>query len=493
MRALRLNRLPIALALVTVALASCTVGPDYRKPDLPLAASFHNASPATPEPALDLQTWWSSFDDPLLSRAVSRALAQNLDLAQASARLSQSRALAKAAGAALYPRAELQGSAQNVEQSLLSPFGAVGRNVPGFERGYDLYDVGATASWEVDLFGGLRRSRQAARAEAQAAGDDVAGVRVAIAAETADAYLQVRAYQARIAVAKRQEAVEQRLVALLLMRRGQGVASDRELRQASAALEGVRASLPPLRAGEEGQLDRLDVLMGSPAGTYAAEFAATAPGAIGLPTPPALASLGGPADLLRRRPDVLAAERRLAASDARIGAAISDYYPKVSITGLLGVDSLDVEKVFAGDALQHSISGGLRWRLFDFGRVDAEVAQARGREAEAMAAYRASIFQATGEVETALSDLVQAQAEAAALDRQIAELTRARDEAQEAYTGGVISLIEVLDADRDLLATSDRLAQARADAVRSAVRAFRATGGGWSAPPVRVASAAPAR
>ena len=470
----------LASLLGMPTLTGCTVGPDYRKPDLSLAGRFHNAPAAATSPTASApDRWWAGFDDPVLSRAVERALAQNLDLAQARARLVQSRAVARAAGAQLYPHADLQASAADVDQSLLSPFGAVGREIPGFERRYDLYDLGAAASWEIDLFGGLRRGRQAARADAEAARDDAAGVRVTIAAETADAYLQVRAYQARLAVARRQEDTEQRLVALLVLRRGEGLASDRELRQASAALEGVRAGLPPLLAGEDAQLNRLDVLMGAPAGTYAAGFTADAPGANGLPAPPALSSLGGPVDLLRRRPDVLAAERRLAASDARIGAAISDYYPKLSITGLLGVESLDVDKVFVGDALQHSISGGLRWRLFDFGRVDAEVAQARGREAEALAAYRASVFQATGEVETALSDLVQSQAEAAALDRQIADLTRARDQAQEAYTGGVISLIEVLDADRDLLAASDRLAQARAAAARAAVASFRATGGGW--------------
>jgi NodT family efflux transporter outer membrane factor (OMF) lipoprotein len=302
-------------------------------------------------------------------------------------------------------------------------------------------------------------------------------VRVSVAAEAADAYLQVRAYQARLAVARRQQTVEQHLVDLLTRQRGEGVASDRELRQASAALEGVRATLPPLKAGEEAQLDRLDVLMGAPAGAYAAEIAAEAP----LPAPPSLASLGAPADLLRRRPDIVAAERRLAASDARIGAAIADYYPKVSVTGALGLESLDASRFFVTDALQHTLTGGLRWRLFDFGRVDAEVAQAKGREAEALAAYRQTVYRATAEVETAVSNLVQSQAQAAALNRQIAELTRARDQAQEAYQGGVISLIEVLDADRELLAASDQLALAKAQAARAAVASFRATGGGWTA------------
>ncbi len=181
---------------------------------------------------------------------------------------------------------------------------------------------------------------------------------------------------------------------------------------------------------------------------------------------------------------MLAAERRLAAADARIGAAISDYYPKVSLTGLLGVESLDSSRVFAPEALQHQVSGGLRWRLFDFGRVDAEVAGARGREAEALAAYRAAVYRATGEVETAISDLVQARTQAAALQGQITDLTLARDQAQDAYQAGVLSLIEVLDADRDLLAASDQLAQARSRAALAAVASFRAAGAGCTAPGV---------
>ena len=476
---------PALAAMLTAAVAAtaagCTVGPDYHRPDVALGTRFRNAPPAPAaipaDTAAATPAWWDGFGDPGLGRAVRRALEQNLDLQAAAARIAQSRAAVQAAQAALYPRADLGASAADVQLSLLSPFGAVGRQGPGFERDFGLYDLGPSASWEIDLFGGLRRARQAARADDQAQREDAQAVRVCVAAETADAYLQVRAFQGRLAVARSQETVELRLVTLLRQRLGEGVASDREVHQASAALEGVRAAMPPLQAGAEAQSDRLDILMGAPAGTYAAEISADA----ALPAPPVLAGLGGPTDLLRRRPDILAAERRLAASDARIGAAVADYYPKISLSGLLGVESLDASRVFVGDALQHQVAAGLRWRLFDFGRVDAEVARAKGVEAEALAAYRATVYRATGEVETALSDLLQAQAQAAALDRQIAELTRARDQADEAYRGGAISLIEVLDADRDLLTASDQLARARADAARAAVAAFRATGQGGRA------------
>jgi outer membrane protein TolC len=176
---------------------------------------------------------------------------------------------------------------------------------------------------------------------------------------------------------------------------------------------------------------------------------------------------------------VAAAEQRLIAANAQIGEAISDYYPKLSISGLLGLDSVDASRLFTGAALQHQIGAGLRWRLFDFGRVDAEVSGARGGYAEVLAAWRQTVLTAASEVETALSDLTQRQARAARLTREIDDLRVARGQAQLAYEAGAISLLEVRNADRDLLAASDDLAQTRADAARAAVAAYRALGGGW--------------
>ncbi|MDR3513801.1 MAG: TolC family protein [Caulobacteraceae bacterium] len=468
----------VSAALSALLLAGCAVGPNYQKPDLALTAAYHTPPPAPVADAgqASLSAWWRGFGDPELTRVVERAGAQNLDLEQARERILQSRAVAHAAGAALLPQGQALASAAHEEQSLLSPIGEIGRHLPGYERQVGLYDVGAAASWEIDLFGGLRREREAARAGAKAAAADAEAVRISVMAEAADAYLEARADQGRLAVARRQEQVELDLVALLEQRAAQGVSPDRELREARAELDGVRAGIPPLKAGLETQLNRLDVLMGAQPGTYRAELTAEAP----LPVPPALAAGDGPAELLRRRPDIIAAEQRLVAANARIGAAISDYYPKVSISGLLGFESVSAGQLFTGDALQHQISGGLRWRLFDFGRINAEVAQARGAEAEALAGYRAVALRATEEVEDSFSDLTQAEARADALDRQIAELSVARGQAELAYQGGVASLVEVRDADRELLNASDQLVQAKAGADLAAVSAFRALGGGWT-------------
>jgi NodT family efflux transporter outer membrane factor (OMF) lipoprotein len=452
------------------------VGPDYHRPDIALTPAFHTPAPdpahATAPAALD--AWWKGFNDPELSKIVERAAAQNLDLAEARARLIQSRAAAKAAGAALLPAANLTGSVADGRQSALSPLGEIGSHLPGYPRDYDDYALNAGAGWDIDLFGGLRRARQAAVADAKGARARADAVKIAVEADAADAYLQVRAYQARLAVARGQEAVRRDLVALLSLRQGEGISAERELHEAQAELEAVRATVPPLTAGLESQLNRLDVLMGAQPGTFRAELIAEAP----VPTPPTWVIAETPADLLRRRPDIIAAEQRLIAANARIGAAISDYYPKVSIQALLGVDSLDASEVFSGQAFQRQVAAGFRWRLFDFGRIDAEVAEARGQDAEALAAYRSSILRAAEEVEDAMSDLAQDQARAAALDRQIAELKQARRQAEEAYEGGVISLIEVRDADRDILNASDKLARSRAGAARAAVASFRALGGG---------------
>jgi NodT family efflux transporter outer membrane factor (OMF) lipoprotein len=469
-----------ALALIAAAapISAHAIGPDYRKPVVPLAPAYQARLPAAAAPAPPLDAWWNGFDDLELVRVVTRAEAQNLDIEQARARLLQARAAASAASAALLPQVGANGGANAVQQSLRSPIGEIGSHLPGFERSYDEYTLGAAASWEIDLFGGLRRAKEAARADAGAAASDATAIRTSVAAEAADAYLQIRGLQARLAVAHHQQRVEADLVDLLRRRAAEGVSADRELREAEAELEGVNASVPPLTAALDAQLNRLDVLMGAEAGTYRAELAAAAP----TPAPPAIAPGDGPAELLRRRPDILAAEQRLIAANARIGAAISEYYPKVSISGLLGLDSLGASQMFTGAAVAHQIGAGFSWRLFDFGRVDAEVAGAKGDEAEALAAYRATVYRATEEVEDAFSELVQREARAEALRRQVAELTIARAQAEQAYEQGVTSLVEVRDADRELLAASDQLEQTRADAARSAVEAFRALGGGWRPP-----------
>ena len=464
--------------IIALSITGCAVGPDYRKPSITLQP-FHSSAPLkarrTSVSAPALAQWWLGFDDPELTRIAQRALNQNLDLAAAIARVGQARAAAREAGAQLLPTADMTAQAARIHQSLESPLGSIARDLPGFKRDQSEYDVGAAASWEIDLFGGLRRGAQAARAEAQAAEAEQLGTRITVVADAADAYFEVRGDQARIALAKDQVTTDEHLLDLVERRFRVGLATDREEAQAQALLSEARASLQPLAIDLEAQLSRLDVLMGAQPGTYAAELNPRQE----IPLPPAMPSDVTPADVLRRRPDVIAAERRLAASNARIGEAVAEYYPEISISGLLGFESLSTGQLFKAATFQPEAVAGLRWRLFDFGKIDAEVAGAKGANAEALALYRQSILHAAENVEDAFTALVQLQAHGEELTREVAALKRARDSSQKAYASGVIPLTDVLDADRQLLSAQDQLALTRANTDQAAVQSFRAIGGGW--------------
>lgn len=463
--------IPIVAA---ASLAGCAVGADYHRPEVALTPRYLQASALGPADAASSQDWWRAFGDDDLNRIIERAMAQNLDLAQARARIKQATAMAQRAGAARLPRVDVAGSSSTQRASIESPLGRIADSL-GAPRNDDDYSVGAQATWELDLFGGLRREREAAGAEMQAAEVSSAAVRLSIQSEAADAYLALRGFQARLSLAKSQQETQENLVDLIQQRFDKGVSADRELKRAIGERERVRATIPPLVTQIDAQLNRLDVLMGAQPGTYRSElerFTAQ-------PLPPTPAASASPGELLRHRPDVVAAERHLAAANARIGAAIAGYYPRVSLGGSVGFEATGPDSMFTNDALQAQGLVGLRWRLFDFGRVDAEVAQARGREAELLAAYRGAVLRASEDVENALCRLVQARLQAMILERQIAALSSARDQAELAYRGGVLALIDVLDADRELLAASDQLATTRAESARAAVASYRALGGGW--------------
>jgi len=479
------NRCPPISAAVAVAgcivlsgMAACTVGPDYTAPASSLAP-FHNAAAVAAQNAAraapPLDTWWTGFHDPVLTQIIQRALAQNLDLAASLARVQEARAAAEGAGARLLPTAELSSQATRVHQSLESPVGAIASHLPGFDRDVSLYDAGVGATWEVDLSGGLRRGLEAAKAEAEAAEAEHLGVRVSVAAEAADAYLQIRGDQARLKIAQDQVDTDASLLERVRLRYANGLAADREVAQAEGLMYQARATIPPLRQSLETQMNRLDVLMAAQPGTYAAELSTPA----GIPPVPAVPTSLTPAEMLRRRPDVVAAERQVAAATARIGVAISDYYPKISLSGLLGFESMTAGDLFKATTFQPVGVAGLRWRLFDFGKVDAEVGEAKGATAAALAQYRKSVLEAAQDVENAFSSLVQLEIQAQELAREVAALQKARDASQQDYRTGIVELTDVLDADRQLLAAQDELARTRADTDRAAVAAFRAFGGGW--------------
>jgi len=486
---MRFSRLIMVATSLTALLEGCAVGPAYVRPEASSPPTFMGGPAVEAITAtatkVDLVNWWRSFNDPLLASLVERALAQNLDLQQARARVLQARAALRHANADLLPSGQVSGQASENYQSTESPQGRIASALPGFQREAQSYDLNLGASWELDLFGGKDSARDAARADWQASAAAASAARLTVAAQTADTYIAIRSLQARLDVARGQQTTQQQLVDLIALQYRKGVAAEMQLRQAEGALAQVKAAVPELEQNLEIAMNALDVLLGLQPGSTRTELAAAAP----IPLPPALSSAGGPPALLRRRPDIIAAERTLAASNARIGVAISEYYPKFTLGGLLGTATMGLGGLLSGGATQASGFLGLRWRLFDFGRVDAEVAAARGRNTEALAAYRLTVLKASEDVENAFSTLVKQQARAQILAEGDVSLTRARTSAFAAYKGGVSSLLDVLDADRRLLENRDAEVQARAAAARAAVASFRALGGGWDAPPEQLAGA----
>jgi len=468
-----------ALVISTSLLASCAVGPDYQRPDAPIKDRYLAQPGIETNITVGLASnvvWWQGFDDPLLNDLVSQALSKNLDLAQSDARLTQARAQLGFATATLLPSGNISAQAARAYQSVETPLGQVLDSTPGYGRYGNAYETDLGANWELDVFGGLRRGKQAALAEYEASEAGVMAARLAVAAQTADTYITLRGLQARLAIAQQQVKTQEELLEKVRLLYSKGLAPEYELRQTEGELALAQASVPVLRAGLDAAMNGVDIMLGVPPGSHRQMLAT----ASAIPHPPQLTATGTPADLLRRRPDLIVAERRLAASSARIGVAVSEYYPKFSLSALMGsATAVSSGNLFSSGANQSAAILGLRWRLFDFGRVNAQIAQAKGAEAEALAAYRQSVLQATADVENAFSALANREAQAATLSRGETALAAARESSFVGYQKGAVSLIEVLRADEKLLLTSDARAQAQTESARSAVAAFKALGGGW--------------
>src|SRR3989475_5979113 len=471
----------IVLLLSASLLSGCAVGPDYQSPDISVTSRFlgqDGIGRREIQSKADLQTWWAAFDDPMLTRFVALALDQNLDVALAAARVAQARASLRLADAALLPSANVSAQGAKAYQSVETPLGRVLNSTPGFDRSGSYYEANLGASWEIDVFGGLRRGQEAAHAEYQGSEAGEVATRLAVAAQTADVYVTFRGLQARIAIARQQAETRRQLLSTVMLQYEKGIAAELQVRQAEGSLSQVEAQVPVLEAALDAAMNALDVLLGVQPGTYRSELSP----ATRVPVAPGIVETGTPGEMIRRRPDLIVAERRLAAANARIGVAMSEYYPKFSLGALLGsATTISSGNLFTSGANQALGLLGLRWRLFDFGRVDAQIAAARGQEAEALAAYRLAVLRATEDVENAFSALVKREAQVGILTQGESSFARARENSAAAYKGGVVSLIEVLDADSNLLQVRDAKAQAQTEAARAAIASFRALGGGWDA------------
>jgi outer membrane protein TolC len=454
---------------------ACAVGPDYVKPDIACRKAIRHAPVPSPGPALKVEDWWNNFNDPVLVRIVERALAQNLDLAASMARVEQARAAARRAPRTDCPTGSADAQAARQRQSLESPLGALASSRPGYQRDATLYNAGLGATWELDLAGGLRRGAEADNAEAQAAEADHAGVRVSIAAEAADAYFRVRSAQARIELARAQIKTDGDLLTLVQSRLREGMSTAREQAQAQARVAQVRATLPALQAEQETQLNRLDVLMAATPGTYAAEFAELA-GQADIPADGHGADAARPAAQKTRCDRGGAAPGRVQRAHRRGDGGILSARSRSRPCWATRACARPRRRPPTSSPWRPSACTGA-CSISAVWTPSSRAPKARGPRR--LARYRQSLLRATEDVENALVRQWQLDAEHKELLLEVDADTRARGATQQAYEGGVLNLMELLEQDRQLLAARDQLVRVQSDSGRAVVATFRAMGGGW--------------
>ncbi|HEX9876052.1 MAG TPA: efflux transporter outer membrane subunit [Gammaproteobacteria bacterium] len=460
-----------SILTAAVLAAACAVGPEYETPAIDTGGGWAEAA-ATTEAELDLSRWWRRFDDAVLDRLVAQALEQNLDVRQATARVAEARALRAAAAGGRYPLVETSASVTRRRQSENGPL-PIGQ-IPGLERDQTIYEPGFDALWELDLFGRTRRTVEAADARVEAAVERQRGAQMTVAAETARSYLALRGTQHELQARRAAVAATRSSAELVRMQFEAGQVPEAAVVQTEAELAAVEAGLPPLEAQVRTAALSIGILLGDlpEAGLalvdQAPEYAALAPYPV-----------GERADLLRRRPDVRAAERALAAATAEVGVATAELFPKISIGAGGGFQSLEPGELFESDSQTWSVVPLISWRVFDGGRVRAQVDAAEARVELAALEYEQAVKQALTDAELALTryDLGLD-----ALERQDTAVAAARTSyghATTRYRAGDISLLELLDAERVLRNAEDAYARIHARAATDLVALFKALGGGW--------------
>ncbi len=459
----------LALGAAILAAGCAAVGPDYQPPEAAVPAVWRaeTASGLTAGDA-ELAHWWRRLEDPVLDALVERVTHQGLDLREALARVREARALRGVAAADWYPTVDADLSYRRVGESENTEFG-------GFVSDSDLYAAGFDAAWEIDLWGRVRRSVEAADADLQATIEDARDVEVTLVAETAANYVQLRAFQARVAIARTNVALQEETLALVQARFEAGLVGERDVAQAQTNVETTRSRVPALEIGLRAAENRLAVLLGLAPGALAAELAETRP----IPVPPAEVAVGVPADLLRRRADVRRVERGLAAETARIGVAQGDLYPRLTLFGNIGFASQDSSDLFESTSGVFGIGPSIRWNLFDGGRLRGRVEAQDARAEQALVRWERAVLVALEETENAMTAFVHEQARRRSLVEAAFHARRAVEFAQTQYGEGISDFQTVLDSERALADLEDELAQSDAAVATNLVVLYKALGGGW--------------
>jgi outer membrane protein, multidrug efflux system len=413
-----------------------------------------------------LTQWWTTLGDPLLSDLVKRAVHENLNLKEAEARVREARGRRGIASADLFPALDASASASRGRGSEQTGSGETLR----------LYQAGFDAVWELDLFGGVRRSIEAADADLAAARESLSDVWVSLTAEVALNYVDVRAYQARIAVARSNLRIQEETLNISSWRYQAGLASQLDVEQATYNMEETRSQIPALQTGLEQALNRMAVLLGSNPGGLHSELEQSRP----IPVTPLEIAVGVPADTLRRRPDVRKAERELAGQTAQVGVATAELYPKFSLTGSIGLESLSSADLFDATSRTRNVAAGVSWPVFKAGAIMHNIDVQSAIQEQKLIAYKAAILAALEDVENAMTAYGREQHRRGSLKEAALAARRAVALSRDQYASGLIDFQTVLESERALLSFEDQLTQSEQQVTANLISLYKALGGGWS-------------
>lgn len=457
-----LYTLVIAIALCT----GCSVRRPYEPPSSNAPATWSATVPQPADPER-LSNWWETFGDEQLTALIRRAVTGNLDVRTAMSRIREARATMRSTRTQLRPTADASGSTRVNGTGSDAGIGGV----------TDVYSLGIDASWELDVFGGIRSTVDAARATADARDADLQDVLITLTADVALDYIDIRSLQRRVEIARSNVGLQQETLELTQFRAQAGLATDLDVQQARSNVESTRAQIASLDGQVAQAIHAIAILLGRPPAELNTEFTASGP----IPEAPIEATLGVPADALRRRPDVRSAERLVAAQAAQVNAARADLYPSFRLAGSIGLESLSLARLLVPGAGFWSASPSASTRLFDRRQLRENLVVQNERQEQAARNYETVVLRALQEVEDSLTALAQEQVRRGHLAAAASAAQQAADLSLQLYTAGLRDFRDVLDAQRSLLTLQDSLASSGATVSSDLVRLFKALGGGWSA------------
>ncbi len=474
----------VAVPLPLLILGGCSVGPDFVEPNPHLPDNTTFTGQAVSDARLPAPTdpnWWNVFGDPVLTNLESQVAAANLDVRTATVRIAESRYQRGATASAEFPsingdtKYQRELYSQNGIVSLLGPLLGPSNTSPISIQPINEYTVGLDMSWELDLWGHVRRQVEAADAQVDQAEDRRRDALVSSLAELAGDYIQLRGTQEQIRIAENNLKVDREILQLAQQLQQKGVRSGLDAENAAAQVEGIRAQLPSLRQQEIQYLNAIALLLDLPPTALNAKLSARRT----IPRSPPRVPLGIPSELARRRPDIREAEDQLHAATANIGVAVASFYPKFQLNGNVGLDALDFSNLFKSSSLQYMAGPSVTLPIFDGARLKSMLELSTAQQAEAAITYHKTVLQAWHEVVNAIAAHQLEQQRRARLRAQLDHTRAALDLARSRYNDGVTDFLTVLDAERSLLQNEQQYATSTTNVSLDLVTLFKALGGGW--------------